>query len=54
MITLENDFIKVDIAGKGAELQGLFSKETKIEYLWNGDSAFWGKHSPVLFPIVGS
>lgn len=54
MITLENDFIKVDIASKGAELQGLFSKDTKIEYLWSGDSAFWGKHSPVLFPIVGS
>ncbi|RZL54376.1 MAG: aldose 1-epimerase family protein [Pedobacter sp.] len=54
MITLENDFIKVRIANKGAELQGLFSKETNIEYLWNGDSEYWGKHSPVLFPIVGS
>lgn len=54
MITLENDFVKVRIANKGAELQSLFSKETNIEYLWNGDSAFWGKHSPVLFPIVGS
>lgn len=54
MITLENDFIKVNIEAKGAELQGLYSKETNIEYLWNGDSSFWGKHSPVLFPIVGS
>jgi len=54
MITLENDYIKVSLAAKGAELQGLFSKETKLAYLWNADPKYWGKHSPVLFPIVGS
>ncbi|WP_316830510.1 aldose 1-epimerase family protein [Pedobacter aquatilis] len=54
MTILENDFLKVDIAAKGAELQSLFSKETQIEYLWSGDANFWAKHSPVLFPIVGS
>lgn len=54
MTTIENSFIKVEIAAKGAELQSLFSKDTGIEYLWNGDANFWAKHSPVLFPIVGS
>ncbi|TCD12824.1 aldose 1-epimerase family protein [Pedobacter frigidisoli] len=54
MITLENDYIKVSLAAKGAELQGLFSKETGIEYLWDANPKFWAKHSPVLFPIVGS
>ena len=54
MITLENDYLKVAVAAKGAELQGLYSKETKIEYLWNADAKYWAKHSPVLFPIVGS
>ncbi|KLT65059.1 aldose 1-epimerase family protein [Pedobacter sp. BMA] len=54
MITIENDYLRVNLAAKGAELQGLFSKETNIEYLWNADSKYWGKHSPVLFPIVGS
>lgn len=54
MITLENEFIKATIATKGAELQTLFSKETKIDYLWNANPAYWGKHSPVLFPIVGA
>ena len=24
------------------------------EYLWQADPTFWGKHAPVLFPIVGS
>ena len=54
MITLENDYIQVSLAAKGAELQRLFSKETQLEYLWNGDEQYWGKHSPVLFPIVGA
>ncbi|MBC6110274.1 aldose 1-epimerase family protein [Pedobacter fastidiosus] len=54
MITLENDYIKVDLLAKGAELQRLFSKETNIEYLWNANPKYWAKHSPVLFPIVGA
>ena len=24
------------------------------EYLWQADPAVWGKHAPILFPIVGS
>ncbi|RZK17382.1 MAG: aldose 1-epimerase family protein [Pedobacter sp.] len=54
MITLENDYLKVSLTAKGAELQGLYSKETAIEYLWNANPKYWAKHSPVLFPIVGS
>ncbi len=51
--TLTNDEITVVIASKGAELQRLYSNQTQLEYLWNGDPTFWGKKSPVLFPIVG-
>ncbi len=54
MITIENEKIKAVISPKGAELQSLVNKETGIEYMWSGDAAYWGKHSPVLFPIVGS
>ncbi|MGY3052660.1 galactose mutarotase-like enzyme [Pedobacter sp. UYEF25] len=54
MITLENDHLKINVAEKGAELQNLISKETQIDYLWNADPTYWAKHSPVLFPIVGS
>lgn len=53
MIYLENGFIKAGFVEKGAELQSLVNKETGVEYMWSGDPAFWGKHSPVLFPIVG-
>ncbi len=53
MITLQNSQLKVLIHPRGAELQSLFSLQNGIEYMWNGDAAYWPKYSPVLFPIVG-
>jgi len=53
-VSLENDHLKVRINEKGAELNSLISKDTGLEYMWSGDAAFWGKTSPVLFPIVGA
>jgi len=54
MFILENEVLKVQVAEKGAELQSIVNKNFGIDYLWNGDTAFWAKHSPVLFPIVGN
>lgn len=54
MYTIQNEQLEITIAPKGAELQKIYNKETGLDYLWNGDPAFWGKHSPILFPIVGS
>lgn len=54
MFTIESHLLKATINPKGAELTSLQHKENGLDYLWNGDPAFWGKHSPVLFPIVGS
>jgi galactose mutarotase-like enzyme len=54
MFTIENQQLKVTIHPKGAELQSIFHKGLDLEYMWGGDPAFWGKHSPILFPIVGS
>jgi len=53
MISIENEYVKAVFSAKGAELQNFKSKETDTEYLWNGNPQFWGKSSPVLFPIVG-
>lgn len=53
MHTLYNDILQVQISSKGAELQSIFNKQNGLEYMWSGDPAFWGKKSPVLFPIVG-
>ena len=54
MFQIENQQLKVTIHPKGAELQSIFHKGHQTEYLWSGDPAFWGKHSPILFPIVGT
>jgi galactose mutarotase-like enzyme len=54
MFTIENNYISAVINAKGAELTRLYHKEHQIDYMWNGDPAFWAKHSPVLFPIVGT
>lgn len=53
MLQLENKYLSISISTKGAELQSIYHKELKLEYLWNADPTFWAKKSPVLFPIVG-
>jgi galactose mutarotase-like enzyme len=54
MFTIEHQQLKVLIHPKGAELQSIFHKGFGLEYLWGGDPSFWGKHSPLLFLIVGT
>ncbi|MEO5908611.1 MAG: aldose 1-epimerase family protein [Ginsengibacter sp.] len=51
MIQLKNDHLVITINEKGAELQSV--KLNNLEYLWQADRVYWGKHAPVLFPIVG-
>jgi galactose mutarotase-like enzyme len=41
------------VSNKGAELQSIYHKQHKLEYMWSGHPAYWAKKSPVLFPIVG-
>lgn len=53
MHTLENNHLKITIKNAGAELTSIVSKENGMEYLWEGNPDFWGRHSPVLFPVVG-
>ena len=51
--TLENEKIKITANTYGGELNNLITKEDSVEFLWNGNEAFWKYHSPILFPIVG-
>lgn len=51
---LENQNLKIAIALKGAELKSVFNKSSHEELLWQANPEFWGKSSPVLFPIVGT
>ena len=52
--SLENDKIRIEIDSHGAELKSLVKKETGVEYMWCADPEYWGRTSPVLFPLVGN
>ncbi len=54
MIKLENELLRAQIHPRGAELQSLRLKSNGLEYLWQANPAFWAKHAPLLFPIVGT
>ena len=49
---LTNGIIDITVDEHGAELHSI--RKNDVEYLWKGDPTYWGRHSPVLFPIVGS
>jgi galactose mutarotase-like enzyme len=50
---LKNSNLTAEIKHFGAELCSLKNNGNK-EYIWEGNANFWGKHSPILFPIVGT
>lgn len=52
--TISNSKLKVTINHKGAELISLQRINSGREYIWEGNPQFWAKHSPILFPIVGT
>jgi galactose mutarotase-like enzyme len=51
--TISNSILSASIKHSGAELFSLKDNQNK-EYIWEGNPDFWGKHSPILFPIVGT
>jgi galactose mutarotase-like enzyme len=50
---IKNEHIKAKIKSFGAELNSLQKCAEELEYIWQGDSKYWNRHSPILFPIVG-
>ena len=53
-IVIQNQHLTAKIFSKGAELFSLQNNHSSREYMWEGNPDFWGKHAPVLFPIVGT
>ncbi|VXB66422.1 Aldose epimerase [Flavobacterium sp. 9AF] len=51
IVTLKNKNISASISTFGAELVTLYKDDKN--YIWEVDTQFWNKTSPVLFPIVG-
>ncbi len=54
--TIKNEHIQLEVDSFGAELKSLKKLEnlkSDNEYLWQGDTKYWNRSSPILFPIVG-
>jgi galactose mutarotase-like enzyme len=47
-----NEHVTVEVSPLGSEMQSIVTSDGQ-SWLWDGDAAFWGGRSPVLFPIVG-
>ena len=52
LTVLTNGQVSIAVSADGAELCSL--RKGEKEYLWQADPIYWKRHSPVLFPIVGS
>lgn len=50
--SIQNEQLRVTVSPRGAELQSIQDADG-LEYLWQGDPAFWGGRAPNLFPYVG-
>ena len=52
--TLENERLLIEVEKRGSQLVRIYDKEKQREVLWEGNPEFWGKHSPILFPMIGT
>ena len=51
--SIENEFIRLTVESKGAEVYSVVNKHTGAEMLWNGDPEVWPRRAPILFPYTG-
>ena len=51
IISISNGSLTASIDAMGAQLMSL--RKGEAEYLWQGDSNWWPRRAPILFPIVG-
>ena len=51
--TIENEYLFVAVEDIGAQLKSIYHKESKTEFLWQGDPKYWKGRAYNLFPIVG-
>ena len=50
---LENEYLKVTVTTRGAQLKSVVRKCDNVEHMWQADKAVWGYHAPILFPFCG-
>ena len=50
---LENEYLKVTLTTRGAQLKSVVRKCDGVEHMWQADKSVWGYHAPILFPFTG-
>ena len=51
--TIENEYLKVTVTTKGAQVKSVQRKCDGVEHMWQADETVWGYHAPILFPHTG-
>ena len=50
---IENDYLKVTVTTKGAQIKSVIRKCDGVEHIWQADPNVWGWYGPILFPYAG-
>ncbi|WP_164919076.1 aldose 1-epimerase family protein [Caproiciproducens sp. NJN-50] len=56
MVTIENEFYRVEVNPLGSELWSVVEKSSGHEFLWQGKEekeSVWPRRAPILFPVCG-
>ncbi len=53
LYTIENEYLKVTVTTKGAQIASVIRKTDGVEHIWQADPTVWGWHGPILFPHCG-
>ena len=51
--TIENEYLKVTVTTRGAQVKSVIRKCDQVEHMWRADPAVWAYHAPILFPHTG-
>lgn len=54
MVELKNEYLKVELHPKGAEIISITGMQDGLNYMWKRDPIQWANSAPILFPIVGA
>ena len=51
---IENEKVRLEVVEHGGEIQSFYDLTHQLEYMWQGDAAFWSGKNPSLFPMVSN
>ena len=51
---IENEKVRLEVVEHGGEIQSFYDLTHQLEFMWQGDAAFWSGKNPSLFPMVSN